>query len=226
MIIRLALKSLWCDIKHSCKGIEIVGLIASILYFLVVLSGTVSNVFLFVWAIELGMRRLVPICEKAYFVLPLSKEDRARLMRWRAGIAELGMLLLFGIFLLAYQLIFSRSCGAIQVWQGETMLVPLMMLVTFSACFFCGYYPEADIKEKAVGVLLGILCWAAFVVGVLLADSGENYYFASILLCILSLIGISSIKLYFMLHAHYEEYRYVNLMYEDNRKEKEKEQLW
>lgn len=225
MIFRLALRSLWCDIKHSCRGIEVVGLFAYVCSFLGALFGSPSSIFLELWGVELGIRRLMPVCEKAYFVLPVSGKDRARLMRCRTELVELGLLLLWGIFVLVYQLFFRKSFGSMTVWRFEAILLPLMLLETFFAVYFCSYYPEAGLTEKAVSVFLGILGWLTFVVGIFLGDT-ESCCMVSIFLCVFSLIDVFSLKLYFMLHAHYEEYRYVNLMYENSRKEKEKERQW
>lgn len=222
-MFRLALRSLWCDLKHSLKGIEVIGLAAFALALFLPLK---TDWFMFLWLFEVAVRRFMPICEKIYFALPLSEGDRARLLRYRTEIIEAALFLMAGATMLIRYLIY----GQINAEQLYPIGMMLFMMECFWAAYFCGYFPEASMAAKAWSVTLGVVAGAACaIVVVAYANSEPKPFGAGCLFIIVTVCFavIFLIKLYFMTHAHYEEYRLTGLMYDRGAmSEKKKEQEW
>lgn len=206
-IFKLALGTLWCDIKHSFRGYGAILMLVVLAFMLIPPDNT--SALMVAYVVEQALMRFLPACDRIYFIMPMSPEDRKRLLIYRQICTELLFILLIfvgaGIRLLIYAGSFPFSMCVV----SNVMTVSLMLLETGSAFYFCGMYKEASIKEKGFGMLFGIILWVAFFTAIIMAADGELLLPAA-WLTFSGCLGLFLVKLYFMAHASFEEYRAVN----------------
>lgn len=214
-MFQLALKSLWCDFKHILKSWKAAGVIIFIAF---MLSPRLSpdNYLYFAWLFEYSIIGFLPGDEKIYHVLPMSPADRKKLLVYRQFILEAVLVLLCILAII----ICSAIYGEITAKPVFAAGLVLLMHESFSAIAFCGFYKEAKLNEKGFGIFFSILIWTAYITGCFLGAYGNNRMAGIPLVpiaCFLEFI----VKLYYMLHARFEEYRRVDFL-EGNASQKKK----
>ncbi len=215
-MFQLALKSQWCDFKHILKSWKVVGVILFIvIMFIPVFSPALETNYLYLaWLFEFTICGFLPGYEKIYHVLPMSSADRKELLVYRQFILEAVLVL---VCILAI-IICSAIYGEIIVNPIYITSLVLMMYESFSAIAFCGFYKEAKLNEKGFGIFFSILIWVAYISGIFL---GAGYNMSGVILVMIACFLQFIVKLYYMIHAHFEEYHQVDF-FEGNVNQKKK----
>lgn len=217
-MFQLALKSQWCDFKHILKSWKVVGVIIFIVFMFTpeFSPGMRTNYLCLAWLFEFTICGFLPGYEKIYHVLPMSPADRKELLVYRQFILE-AVLMLACILAIIICSVISGSIIANPVYITGFVL---MMFESFSAIAFCGFYKEAKVNEKGFGIFFSILIWVAYITGLFLG-ADNKHQMSSILLVLISCFLQFIVKLYYMIHAHFEEYHHVDF-FEGNASQKKK----
>lgn len=208
-IVKLAMDTMWCDIKHSFRGYKAV-LLVSLFAFTMIPPG--STTFMLAYVVELAMMSLLPECGRIYFILPMSAADRKRMLVYRQIFIEFIFLVLILASACIRSLIYYGQIGFLACVVSNVMTMGLMLFETGSACSFCGWYKKASLREKGFGILFGILLWVAFCTAAMLAEYDNVITIAS-WIAFLSCAGLIILKLYYMVHATFEEYKVTGNVY-------------
>lgn len=217
-MFQLALKSQWCDFKHILKSWKVTGVILFIvIMFVPMFSPAFETNYLYIaWLFELTICGFLPGYEKIYHVLPMSPADRKELLVYRQFILEAVLVV---VCILAITI-----CSVI---SGEIIVNPvyitgliLMTFESFSAIAFCSFYKEAKLNEKGFGIFFSILIWVAYITGIFLG-ADNNQRMPAVLLVLIACFLQFIVKLYYMIHAHFEEYHHVDF-FEGNARQKKK----
>ena len=209
-IFKLAINTLWCDIKHSCKGYRAFLMLLLVAFSIMAPDGTL--VLCLAWLIEMAMMMLLPTCERILFIMPISAAERKRLMIYRQFAMEAVFIVLILTFGLLRALIFGKEYPLAKCVINNAFTVALMLFEVGSAVFFCGWYKKASIQEKGFGIFFSILAWVVFFTAIALSDNEVEGHEALMLgLGAAGFLVQAFVKMYYMVHASFDEYKFVDV---------------
>lgn len=209
-ILKLAINTLWCDIKHSCKGYRTFLMLLLVAFSIMAPDGTL--VLCLAWLIEMAMMLLLPTCERILFIMPIGATERKRLMIYRQFAMEAVFVMLILAFGLLRVLIFGKEYPLAKCVINNAFTVALMLFEVGSAVFFCGWYKKASIQEKGFGIFFGILAWVVFFTAIALSDNEvEGHETLMLGLGAAGFLVQAFVKMYYMVHASFDEYKFVDV---------------
>ncbi len=209
-IFKLGINTLWCDIRHSCRGLRGILMLWLVAGSIMEPDGTL--VLCLAWLIEMAMMLLFPTCERILFIMPISAVERKRLMIYRQFAMEAVFIVLILISGLLRVLIFGKEYTFAKCVINNAFTVGLMLFEVGSAVFFCGWYKKASIREKGFGIFFSILAWVIFFTAIALSDNAVEGYEALMLgLGAAGFLVQAFVKLYYMVHASFDEYKFVDV---------------
>lgn len=209
-ILKLAINTLWCDIKHSCKGYRAFLMLLLVAFSIMAPDGTL--VLCLAWLIEMAMMMLLPTCERILFIMPISAAERKRLMIYRQFAMEAVFVMLILAFGLLRALIFGNEYPLAKCVINNAFTVALMLFEVGSAVFFCGWYKKASIQEKGFGIFFDILAWVVFFTAIALSDNEvEGHETLMLGLGAAGFLVQAFVKMYYMVHASFDEYKFVDV---------------
>lgn len=208
-IFKLAINTLWCDIKHSCKGYRAILMLVLLAVSIMAPDGTL--VLCLAWLVEMAMMLLLPTCERILFIMPISAAERKRLMIYRHFAMEAVFIVLILTFGLLRVLIFGNEYPFAKCVINNALTVALMLFEAGSAVFFCGWYKKVSIQEKGFGIFFSILAWVTFFTAIALSDNEVEWHEALMLgLGVAGFLVQAFVKMYYMVHASFDEYKFVD----------------
>lgn len=209
-ILKLAINTLWCDIKHSCKGYRAFLMLLLVAFSIMAPDGTL--VLCLAWLIEMAMMMLMPTCERILFIMPIGAAERKRLMIYRQFAMEAVFVVLILALGLLRVLIFGNEYLLAKCVINNAFTVALMLFEAGSAVFFCGWYKKASIQEKGFGIFFSILAWVTFFTAIALSDNEVKGHEALMLgLGAAGFLVQAFVKMYYMVHASFDEYKFVDV---------------
>lgn len=209
-IFKLAINTLWCDIKHSCKGYRAILMLVLLAVSIMAPDGTL--VLCLAWLVEMAMMMLMPTCERILFIMPISAAERKRLMIYRQFAMEAVFIVLILVFGLLRVLIFGNEYLFAKCVINNAFTVALMLFEAGSAVFFCGWYKKVSIQEKGFGIFFSILAWVMFFTAIALSDNEVKGHEALMLgLGVVGFLVQAFVKMYYMVHASFDEYKFVDV---------------
>ncbi len=212
-ILKLAMNVLWCDIKHCFKGYRIFVMLVIAVFALLPPDDNMFG-FYFAWVIEMALMRLIPSCDRIFFVMPIGAADRKKLMMYRQFVGEMiFVVLLFAAAGVKY-LFYGDAYQPQMYIANSVILIALMFFEMGSAYYFCGWYDAASMREKGFGVFFSVLAWISFIIALcmLAYDKGRNCNVVAVMLFGFGGILVQAlVKLYYMRHSDFEEYKIVNV---------------
>ena len=209
-MLKLAMNTLWCDIKHSFRGYNAFLILLIISVSLLELDGT--TVLCFAFFIEMAMMKLMPSCERILFIMPISAKDRKRLMVYRQAAMEMIFVILILCAAWVRFLIYGQRYALAKGIINNVFAIALAFFEMGSAVYFCEWYRKVSTREKGFGIFFSILAWVAFFTATML--SAENVKGNELLMLILGFGGIlvqALVKMYYMICSSFEEYKLVDV---------------
>ena len=212
-MLKLAFNTAWCDIKHCFTGYRIILMLVIAACAAVPTDNT--TVFCFAWVIEMMVIKIMPCCERMLFIMPMDERERKRFMVYRQLIME-GVLaaLIFLLGIMRY-VIYGYK-GAVQAYFINNLFVVALMLFEMgSAVYFCGWYKNVTVNEKGFGIFFSIIAWISLFTGTVISmsayEAGSTFCNVATGLGIGGVIVQGLVKLYYMVHSKFDEYKYVNI---------------
>ena len=87
-----------------------------------------------------------------------------------------------------------------------------MLFEVGSAVFFCGWCKKASMQEKGFGIFFSILAWVMFFTAIALSDNEVKGHEALMLgLGAAGFLVQAFVKMYYMVHASFDEYKFVDV---------------
>lgn len=207
-ILKLTGKTLWCDIKHGFRGYNMI--LALVLLGLSFAPPEGSTFLCLAYFIELAVMRFMSSCDRITFVMPLSAADRKRYMIYRQFAMEVVfVLLIFGTAGLRY-VIFGYEYSIARCVVNNLFVIAVMLFETCSAIYFCGWYKDISMREKGFGIFFSILAWVAFLTALMLSGETKINYSVMLIVCFGGILVQMLVKVYYMVHSTFDEYRIVN----------------
>lgn len=209
-IFKLAINTLWCDIRHSCRGVRGILMLCLVAGSIMAPDGTL--VLCLAWPIEMAMMMLLPTCGRILFIMPVSAAERKRLMIYRQFAMEAVFIVLILSFGLLRALIFRNEYPFAKCVINNVFTIALMLFEAGSAVFFCGWCKKASIQEKGFGIFFSILAWVIFFTAIALSDNEVEGHEALMLgLGVAGFLVQAFVKMYYMVHAFFAEYKFVDV---------------
>ena len=85
-----------------------------------------------------------------------------------------------------------------------------MLFETCSAVCFCGWYKDISMREKGFGIFFSIIAWVAFLTAIMLSGETKINYMIMLIMCFGGILVQMLVKVYYMIHSTFDEYRIVN----------------
>lgn len=209
-MFRLAMNTLWCDIKHSFRGYNLI--LVVLLFAVSVVPIKDYIVLCFASLIQVAIMKVLPSCERILFIMPLDAVDRKKFMIYRQFTMEAVFVLLILGTALIKMLTFGQGYSYAKCVVNNPFVVAVMMFEMTGAIYFCGWYKDVSTNEKGFGIFFSILAWVAFATAFMFSTDEE--FGKNALMLILGCVGVSGqalVKLYYMAHSTFEEYKLVNV---------------
>ena len=210
-MLNFVMKILWCDVKHSFRGYSLFFMLVAMV--MAALPPDNTNVLCFSWFIVIAMNKFMPTCDRILFILPIDAEDRKKFMIYRQIVVEIfSVILLFGIALAKY-MVYGNTYRIQSCLINNVMMIALMFFEMGSTVCFCEWYKEASTKEKGFGIFFAIIAWVAFATAIIMSaiDTENRIYNIALLLGVGGVAVQALVKLYYMVHAEFTEYKIVNV---------------
>lgn len=209
-MFKLAVNTLWCDIKHSFRGYNLILLL--LLFAISIVPINDSIVLCFASLIQVAIMKVMPSCERILFIMPLDAGDRKKFMIYRQFTMEAVFVLLILVTSWIKMLTFGQGCSFAKCVVNNPFVVAVMMFETTGSIYFCGWYKDVSKNEKGFGIFFSILAWVAFATAFMFSTDEE--FGRNALMLILGCVGVSVqalVKLYYMVHSAFEEYKLVDV---------------